>query len=421
MAIANLRGISFFSMMVAGAVSFGANQASATNGMLPYCAGTAKCGMGGAGMALATDAVSTSVNPALAARMGDNVHVSVGWMGADVHATVRGGACSGGATAGANCGRGPQESDASNFLDGSFGINYRLSPEWGVNLAFFPVGGGATDWEHPRTGSVAGGLAKGGMDHTVTFRQFGLQPSMAYSPNNWSSYGVGVILSYADIKTDSLANDFSATNSGVAGHKDRMYGAGFQLGGVWDVGDIWSLAANYRSPVWYNRPNSYKNIFGGPLNSPAQAGVGVVMKVHPSTDLALDAKNVMWSDVRAIGDNPGERGGFGWKNVHVFSIGMQHRWDEDLTLRAGYNYGESPIDSEHVFANVLFPAVVEQHLTLGASYKFTDSLELGFSAYWAPKNTVEDAGTGDGFSQMGAGTTLEMEQWGSQLGLTYNF
>ena len=149
--------------------------------------------------------------------------------------------------------------------------------------------------------------------------------------------------------------------------------------------------------------------------------VGTSVKTSPSTTIAMDIKEVLWQDVNLIGEDPSNFGGYGWIDSTVFAIGIEHDWNENLTLRAGFNYGRSPIPNERVFANFLFPAISEEHLTIGGSYKFTNALELGLSAYWAPKVTQQDPGTADNFSQMGNGTILENEQYGSQVSLTYKF
>ena len=74
------------SVLTAAAVAMFAplNQANATNGQLPTCVGTYKCGMGGAGLTIASDPTAATINPALAARMGNSAIINAGWFHADV-------------------------------------------------------------------------------------------------------------------------------------------------------------------------------------------------------------------------------------------------------------------------------------------------------------------------------------------------
>ncbi|MBM3582096.1 MAG: hypothetical protein FJX37_09045, partial [Alphaproteobacteria bacterium] len=84
-------------------------------------------------------------------------------------------------------------------------------------------------------------------------------------------------------------------------------------------------------------------------------------------DLAGDVKHIAWQSVKSIGGKEPADGGFGWHNQFVFAVGAAYEVTDKLTGRIGYNYGKSPIDEEHLFANFLFPAISEHHLTAGAS------------------------------------------------------
>jgi|TARA_Y100000294_G_scaffold160287_3_gene163755 hypothetical protein len=192
------------------AAGFGAHSqpAFAENGQLPKCIGTSKCGMGGAGLGLATDALSAAVNPALAARMGSEAVISMGVLFAESEVLIDGTAF------GDNSGA-PRSSGARAFANGSMAANYRLNDNVGVNFAFFPGGGGASDWGKPRTGNANnGGVAQGGLDHQMRWRMFEVQAAVAYAPTKNQSYGLGLVVIKADMKTDSLDNTFAAPLSG---------------------------------------------------------------------------------------------------------------------------------------------------------------------------------------------------------------
>jgi len=52
-----------------------------------------------------------------------------------------------------------------------------------------------------------------------------------------------------------------------------------------------------------------------------------------------------------------------WEDQWVYAIGVEYAFNEMNTLRAGYNYGKNPVPDANL--NPLFPAIVEQHVTLG--------------------------------------------------------
>ncbi len=127
--------------------------AAATIGMNPICYGTDNCGMGGAGIALGGNTAGAILNPALSGRAGKELLISAGWLHANVTGQVKGGgavAAAGGAVVANNQGS-PQDSDASDFPDGTVALNWKFNDAWAGNFSIFPGGGGATDWPQART------------------------------------------------------------------------------------------------------------------------------------------------------------------------------------------------------------------------------------------------------------------------------
>lgn len=388
--------------------------ALATVGQLPLCVGTYKCGMAGAGLAVASDPTAATANPALAARMGNEAIINVGWFRAKVNGTIQN------TTHGNNTG--DRTSNAKDFLNGSLGVNYKVGDDMGLNISIYPGGGGATDWDAPRTADFGGGTgATDGTDHQIRWRMFNMQAALGVSPSDSLSLGAGIVISRSDMKTDSLDNGFSRPDAGPYGAVDRVWGYGGQVGAVWDVTDQLAFAAKYHSRVKMQRFKKYLNIFNSSVDRPPIWSIGTTFKATPDTEFSVDFKYIENSAVKTISSAPQNDGGFGWDNVKLFMVGVEHQASDVLTLRAGYSYNNSPVNDEHVFANVLFPAIVEHHLTAGATYKVGEGYEIGASAYVTPESKVTDSGLGDAFSANNAGTVLRHQQYGAQLSLKYLF
>jgi long-chain fatty acid transport protein len=110
--------------------------------------------------------------------------------------------------------------------------------------------------------------------------------------------------------------------------------------------------------------------------------------------------------------------GFGWRDATVFKLGASYNINESLTLRAGYNHTDQPIKHSEVLFNVLAPAVVQDHLTLGGTYKVSDKSELSFNYVHAFSNTV--SGTNAIPAQFGSGNVdLKMRQ--DSVGISYGW
>lgn len=396
--------LTLLSSVAAAAVTMmAAGTANATFGMLPHCVGTVKCGMGGAGSAKAGAAVDAAANPALAAKMGNTYQVNLGYFTADVKglSTFSSGV--------------EQTSSADGFPNGSMGVNYKIDENSSFNLSIVPGGGGASNW--PTTRTAATGATN---DQEVKYEMMYIQPSYAIKMGT-ASYGVGAILSRATMDTDSVDGTF--TPSPNQDNAETFYGVGLQVGGVWDIAENGAFAINLRSPVWHQKAGGYDgNVFNDPIDTPAQALVGVAFDVTDSTMLAFDAKWVGWSKGNTIGNSPagGGSAGFGWEDQVIFMVGVEHDVDDALTVRAGYSHGNSPITENTVLGNFLFPAIVEDHFTAGASYDIGGGMVLGASAYYAPENKIVDNGTLPGFGPA-AGSYLTHSQKGFQVSFSNEF
>jgi long-chain fatty acid transport protein len=428
MSVKKLQTALFSAVLAGGAAVLAQPVQAAPNGHIMSCIGTNNCGMAGAGLAIAQDATSAALNPALGGRLGNETMVSMGFMNADIAAHIEGtddNPVFNGNPGQKNSGADDLESGAEWFLNASMGVNYRLNDKFAVNLTFYPGGGGATDYDRPRTGALVNGGAADGNDHQIRWRMFNLQPSISWAPTKNQSYGLGITLVRADMKSDTLDGSFGRVGDIGPGHPgvvDVAYGVGFNIGGVWDLTDQLTLALDYQSRVWMERFKSYTSAFSSTIDRPPVFSSGLDFKILPSTSIALDYKFIYNENIATLANQPGDAvGGFGWKNIHVVALGVQHALNPALTVRAGWNYGNSPIGDKYVFANVLLPAIVEHRFTAGASMKFSNSLEFGFSAFITPMTKRVDSGDGDSFSSNNKDTVLKAQMYGAQLSVNYNF
>lgn len=142
---------------------------------------------------------------------------------------------------------------------------------------------------------------------------------------------------------------------------------------------------------------------------PALLGGGVAYKPVEKLMLAFDVKYIFWSSVMEdfsmsfIADESAENGPFGglvmdatlfqnWEDQAVFALGGALEATDDLTIRAGYNYGRNPVPSKYL--NALFPAIVESHAAFGAGYRITEALAADFSLALATEKGETNQGNG---------------------------
>ena len=406
--IKSIKALGAVSALAAIAAVGGVQTASAHNGMLPHCTGVIKCGMGGAGVALATDATNAAVNPALMGEVGNELHASVGWFHTERWKDQSRRVNAASSTA-------PKEySQLEDYPDGALGVNYKIDSNWSVGVAAYSTGGGETKYS---TNRVSNALL---FDTNVRIRMFQVAPTIAYTtPSGKASYGLSLIYGYQDFKT----NFMTSLNAQTTGNdkKDTANGYGFRVGGLWKFDKGVNLGASYTSKVQYQRLTKYRDVFIGAIDAPPimQAGMALT-DLLPSTEVALDWKNIGWSKVFAINTTP-QNGGFGWEDQNVFMIGVQHHLTDAFTLRAGYSYADAPFDNDKVFANLMFPAINQHHITVGAGFQITDAIALNGSAYYSPEETMTDPGSGDIYSVRGNQTEIGHMQYGAMAGLSWKF
>ena len=92
------------------------------------------------------------------------------------------------------------------------------------------------------------------------------------------------------------------------------------------------------------------------------------------------------SDTLTLGATGGP--GFGWRDMTVLKLGASYQYNEQLTLRGGFSTGRQPIPSNEVFFNILAPGVIENHLTLGATWQLGGGKELSVAYMHGFKKTV---------------------------------
>lgn len=115
------------------------------------------------------------------------------------------------------------------------------------------------------------------------------------------------------------------------------------------------------------------------LALPEEIGVGAAYQMNDKLLLSLKVNWINWSDAMKnnvlSASNPSNpalpdinsTSTVNWNNQLVFATGMAYRYNNKMTLYAGYNYGKNPIPKEHT--NPLVAGIFDHHLTFGGSYQ----------------------------------------------------
>jgi len=231
--------------------------------------------------------------------------------------------------------------------------------------------------------------------HT-TFQLVRVIPTLAYKVNDAISVSGAVHLVYGslDLGASICAGGPPCINLG--GGQSQNYGVGAQLGVAYNMGDFVYAGLNYQSPVNL----TYKRVFDSngdgqfedfKLTQPLELALGVGVKPMDNLKVGMDIRFINWKKAKGYKD-------FQWKDQLVIALGGEFKPMQKLALRAGYNFGRSPIrggtknlmnanripnfaapfsDFQIAFFNLIgFPAITEHHITLGLGYEFTKNFGI---------------------------------------------
>jgi long-chain fatty acid transport protein len=150
-----------------------------------------------------------------------------------------------------------------------------------------------------------------------------------------------------------------------------------------------------------SRFKDYEGLFAeqGDFDIPATLILGAAFKATPTLTIAFDVQEIFYSDIDALGNphdlvfGPNTLGsddglGFGWEDQTIFKLGAQWEYRPDLTFRAGYSHADQVIPGAQALFNILAPATVRDHFTLGVGKQLANDSELNFAFMYAPKETV---------------------------------
>jgi long-chain fatty acid transport protein len=217
------------------------------------------------------------------------------------------------------------------------------------------------------------------------------------------------------------------SNNGV----DWSYGFGLHLGWYGEITDRMALGMSYRTQMWMSDFDEYSGLFAnqGHFNIPAMFNFGLAFKARPDVTLAFDYQHIFYDEIDAISNSNdidlepcfgvvpkpsyclgGDSGlGFGWKSMDIIKVGV--RWDQSEKWKffGGASYNTELLKtSQQALFNILTPATIRWHLTVGATYVHGANNEFNLSYAYMPKENID--GTSPAITQDQSGNFYMQQQ-----------
>lgn len=356
--------------------------AYATDGYFSHGYGVKSLGMGGVGIALPQDALAAAANPAGLGLVGDRVDFGLTWFKPERETKVNG-------SMNPALNKTYDANDSESFFIPEFGYNRQINQDVTLGVSVYGNGGMNTDYKNGIPYFNATGKRAG-----IDMAQLFIAPTVTWKVTPDNIVGVSLNLAYQRFEAKGLQN-FDPLFTTAPGHvtdrgHDNSYGAGLRLGWIGKINEAVTLGATYQSKTYMSRFDKYKGLFAehGDFDVPSNYGVGIAVKATPQLTVAADVERILYSDIDSVGRQSlknlaaglgaNNGAGFGWRDITVAKIGVSYAYSDELTLRAGYNHSTQPIPKGETLFNILAPGVIQDHLTLGATYTLPNKGELSF-------------------------------------------
>ncbi len=261
-----------------------------------------------------------------------------------------------------------------------------------------------------------------------------IAPTIAYKLNETNSVGVSPLFGYQHFRANGL-QAFGQISSAPAnltnlGHESAT-GWGLRVGWMGKITGNVTLGAAYSTKIKMSSFDSYRGLFAeqGDFDIPENYSFGIAVKAADAWTIAADYQRINYGKVKSVGNPSTQLGcpgagclggsdgiGFGWSSINVYKIGAEYKYSQALTLRAGYNHGDNPIQSRDVTFNMIAPGVIEDHLTMGMTYALGNNSEVTASYMHAFTKSVSGAPNAVYFP---AGGTDTIKMYQNSLGIAY--
>lgn len=384
-------------LAVAGLVA--ASPVYATNGMRLTGFGPVQQSMGGAAVAAPLDGVTAVTNPAGLSLVAPRLDLA----GAAFSPTVKYDVGGQGATS----------SRPTDFLP-TLAAVFRANEQVTVGIAALGTAGMGVDYKD---------FAGPGGELMSSYMNGRIAPAVAYKVNDQLSAGLAVNLMYAQMKFAVPIQGVGEVAPGAA----NSFGYGATLGVTYAPTEMVTIGAAYETQSYFQ--DFSFDVQGQTmkikLDQPMVGTLGVAVKPLKGLLVAVDGQWINWSGV--LGKDKPEvspaGGGFAfnmnWKDQLVLKVGAEYQIPalQQLKVRAGFNYGQAPVDSSSSFESVLFPAIAETHYSIGAGYDIA-SWTVVASFQYSPETTISGMFPTPGGP---APYSTKMSQAEFQLGAAYRF
>jgi len=316
----------------------------------------------------------------------------------------------------------------------SLAVSYRPAhSRWGLHFGMLGLGGFGVEYPQNAANPVQAPQPAGFGKIQSDYEMLKIPVGFSYRASRHLSFGVSLIPSSASLRVSPAP--FATPNANgtypSAERFSQAWGFSAQVGMHVQVCERLGFGLSVNTPTWFGRHHwntvdgvGARRDIGFDLDFPMVVSGGVSWQATPRTLLAADVRWIDYADTKGFSgrggfDPDGAVRSFGWRSIFSFHVGVQHQVTSRLSVRAGYNFTENPVPARLTFFNMPAPAIVQHHLSLGASYVISRHVTAHVAYFHAFANSITGPMHGPAGPVPGTSVTSTLSEDAVSLGLTW--
>ncbi len=370
--------------------------AHATLGVFEHGSGIKALGAGGVSFVNAEDTGAIAANPASALELGSRYDLGIDLLMPDARARIAGNSL------------GPDktyDSDAHHYyFIPQAGISFPIAPNWAAGITAYAAGIGPDYTQSPYARFASPAVASQSQSASLAVKISGLSLALAHSPWPGQTFGIAVNFQHETVDAKGLlpfAGLSQAPDEVSNVGKHGAFGGSLMAGWSGRLTPWLNAGASYRSKSYSQKIHQYAGLLpdSGELELPAIYGAALAFKPLPQLTIETEFSRQQYSSRHAFGNTidvlaqgkplgSSDGPGFGWGDQNAYKLGVVYQATPDLRLRAGYIYATASFPPSQTLFNLLAPATLRNHYTLGATWGFLPRYEVSGYAALAQQRQV---------------------------------
>lgn len=286
-------------------------------------------------------------------------------------------------------------------------FSYKLNEKLSLGFAAYTPYGSSVEWENDWAGSH--------LVNNIDLAAIYVQALASYKITDNLSVGAGPIYVSGSVNFNRNLSrsltDLEGNRSNVTLDASGVSAFGWSAGAMWSPVDSLRIGVNYRSEIimeaeggdadFQNVPDSpqvpYSDTkFNAELPLPAELSIGASYQLNDKWLFAFDYNRTFWSVYESLDvdfenqpDSRDSKNPRMYEDSSIYRFGAQYTANDTFTLRAGYYFDETPVQSGYFAPET--PRNSSNNFTGGLSINVSDKVALDASFLYSHFDEVEES------------------------------